>query len=171
MARNSEIKARLSDPHSAHAVARRLSGGEPTLIPQRDVFFHVREGRLKLRFLQVGGELIRYHRPDVAGVRTSEYSIVRTPDPDALFEILKAALDVAGEVRKVRSLYLAGQTRIHIDRVDGLGDFLELEVVLRPEQTDAEGAAIADNLLAQFRIGCDALIGEAYMDLLNGSNR
>jgi adenylate cyclase class IV len=66
----------------------------------------------------------------------------------------------------MRVLYLAGQTRIHIDRVEGLGDFLELEVVLRPEQTDVEGKAIAAALLSEFGIDEGQLIGEAYVDIL-----
>ena len=170
MPRNSEIKARLTDPDAAHAAAVRLSGGPPQAISQRDVFFHVADGRLKLRILGDGtGELIRYHRPNVAGVRTSEYRIARTANPDVLLEILSGVLGVAGEVRKVRSLYVIGQTRVHIDRVDGLGDFLEFEVVLRPEQSEADGTRIAEELLADFGIARAALIGEAYVDLLRES--
>jgi predicted adenylyl cyclase CyaB len=83
-----------------------------------------------------------------------------------LLEILTATLGGAGTVKKTRVLYLVGQTRIHIDQVEGLGDFLELEVVLRPEQTDAEGKTIAAALLSEFGIDKGQLIGEAYVDLL-----
>jgi len=69
-------------------------------------------------------------------------------------------------VRKTRTLYFAGQTRIHIDQVAGLGDFLELEVVLQPEQSDAEGKIIAAALLSDFGIDKEQLIGRAYVDLL-----
>ena len=64
-------------------------------------------------------------------------------------------------------MYLVGQTRIHIDRVQDLGDFLELEVVLRPGQSASEGKAIAEALLVEFGIAADQLIGEAYIDLLS----
>jgi predicted adenylyl cyclase CyaB len=71
-------------------------------------------------------------------------------------------------VKKTRTLYLVGQTRVHIDQVEGLGEFLELEVVLRPEQTDAEGESIAAALLSEFGIDKQQLIAEAYVDLLGG---
>ena len=61
---------------------------------------------------------------------------------------------------------LISQTRVHIDCVEGLGDFLEFEVVLRPGQSEAEGSLIADDLLKQFEIDRSALIGQAYVDLL-----
>ena len=74
-----------------------------------------------------------------------------------------------GVVRKTRYLYLAGQTRIHLDDVEGLGQFMELEVVLRPDQTDAEGQAIAEDLMARLGIRKEDLLEGAYMDLLEKS--
>ena len=69
-------------------------------------------------------------------------------------------------VKKVRTLYLVGQTRIHIDRVQRLGDFLELEVMLRADQNEIEGKRIAAALLSEFGIEHQQLVGEAYFDLL-----
>jgi predicted adenylyl cyclase CyaB len=83
-----------------------------------------------------------------------------------LNEILTATLGKAGVVKKTRILYLIGQTRVHIDEVQGLGDFLELEVVLCPGQSELEGEKIAAALLAEFGISQNELIAEAYVDLL-----
>jgi predicted adenylyl cyclase CyaB len=142
------------------------------MIHQEDVFFHAEAGRLKLRIFAADcGELIRYERADTADARLSQYSIAATSDPQALFEILSKILGIAGVVKKDRTLYLMGQTRIHIDRVQDLGDFLELEVVLRPGQSAAEGKAIVEALLVEFGIGADQLIGEAYIDLLSNRAR
>jgi predicted adenylyl cyclase CyaB len=69
-------------------------------------------------------------------------------------------------VRKTRILYLIGQTRVHVDEVQGLGDFLELEVVLRPGQSELEGKNIVTALLSEFGIAQNELIAEAYVDLL-----
>jgi predicted adenylyl cyclase CyaB len=144
-----------------------LSDRGPETIHQRDFFFHCDNARLKLRiFAPDRGELIRYERSDAAEVRRSHYLIARTADPEILLEILTSTLGRDGVVRKTRTLYLAGQTRIHLDQVEGLGDFLELEVVLRPGQSDAEGKNIAAALLAEFRIGPEQLVAEAYVDLL-----
>ena len=172
MPANIEIKARLSNPAAAEAIAIRLSDFGPELIHQEDVFFHAEAMRVKLRIFSPDcGELIRYERADTAEARLSQYSIAATSDPQSLLEILSKILGVAGIVKKERALYLAGQTRIHIDRVQDLGDFLELEVVLRPGQSAAEGKVIAEGLLAEFGISAEQLIGEAYIDLLSRRTR
>jgi predicted adenylyl cyclase CyaB len=75
-------------------------------------------------------------------------------------------LGTAGVVRKTRLLYMVGQTRVHIDRVDGLGDFLELEVVMRPEQSEQEGKLIAEGLLSELGIEKSELLAQAYVDML-----
>ena len=81
-------------------------------------------------------------------------------------EILTAALGRTGVVKKRRVLYLIGQARVHIDEVQGLGDFLELEVVLQPGQSEFEGKNIVTALLAEFGITQNELVAEAYVDLL-----
>ena len=69
-------------------------------------------------------------------------------------------------MRKQRLLLLVGQTRIHLDRVDGLGDFVEIEVVLRDDQTEAGGAATAQALLRQLGVASGQRLTGAYLDLL-----
>jgi predicted adenylyl cyclase CyaB len=167
MRSNIEIKAFLRDRAGAEAVAARLSRSDPEVIRQEDIFFRCEGARLKLRILGPDrGELIRYHRPDKAETRCSRYVIARTSDPQELLYILTRTLGQAGVVKKTRVLYLVGQTRIHIDRVENLGDFLELEVVLLPEQSEAEGKTIAESLLSEFGIERPQLVAEAYVDLL-----
>ena len=168
MPKNVEVKARLADPAGARATARRLSGADAEVIDQHDIFFRIPRGRLKLRMFSGGaGELIEYHRPDAVGARTSSYRIAKTPDAVTLRDILvNAGLAVIGEVRKRRLLYLVGQTRVHLDCVEGLGDFLELEVVLRDDQPESEGNAIAQELMAAFGLERGALIAGAYVDML-----
>ena len=164
---NVEIKAILRDRESVEASAARLSATGPEIIHQEDHFFHCDGARLKLRiFASDHGELIRYERTNVAETRSSHYLIARTPDPTVLLEILTRTLGRVGVVKKLRTLYLIGQTRVHLDQVSELGDFLELEVVLRPEQSEAEGKTIADSLLSTFKIDERDLLAEAYLDLL-----
>ena len=97
--------------------------------------------------------------------------IARTADPQVLKEILTKTLGVTGVVRKTRTLYLIGQTRVHIDEVEGLGTFLELEVVLRERQTEAEGKAVVEPLMVEFGIDKRELVPEAYVDLLKSQER
>jgi predicted adenylyl cyclase CyaB len=167
MPSNVEIKARLRDRATIEAIVARLCDSGPELIRQRDVFFRSESARLKLRiFDSDSGELIRYERPNASNARLSHYLIARTSNPEALLEILTQTLGQGGVVEKARTLYLIGQTRIHLDQVAQLGHFLEIEVVLRPEQSEEEGRKIAEELLSLLQIDRTDLIAEAYIDLL-----
>ncbi len=167
MARNIEIKARLSNLTETRARAETLADGPAELIAQDDTFFTAARGRLKLRAFADGrGELIYYERPDQAGPKTSFY--VRSPSssPDSLREALTLAHGQIGRVRKQRVLLMAGRTRIHLDRVEGLGDFLELEVVLADGEAEAAGIDEAHRLMARLGVEPQHLIDGAYLDLL-----
>ena len=144
-----------------------LSDTPAELIEQEDTFFACAEGRLKLRrFSENSGELITYRREDVVGTKSSHYLITRTPEPDKLRQVLAEALQTAGVVKKRRHLYFVGQTRIHLDEVDGLGIFLELEVVMKPNQPTVEGENIARDLMQKLGVAHSDLIAGAYVDLL-----
>ena len=167
MPRNIELKARIDSVEAVMPVAQALADGPPQAIEQDDSFFVCAQGRLKLRdFGDGSGELIHYQRADTAGPKLSDYVRVPTSEPAALREALARAQGVLGRVRKTRWLLLAGQTRIHLDRLDGLGDFVELEVVLRDDQSEAEGVAIADALLQALGVSPTQRLAGAYLDLL-----
>jgi predicted adenylyl cyclase CyaB len=172
MATNVEIKATVQDFAAVKSKAENLCGGPGEVINQEDTFFFAPKGRLKLRIIagkdgrSRKGQLIHYHRTDAAGPKRSDYIIFETGEPDILKEVLGGALGLRGVVRKQRRLYWVGQTRIHLDQVEGLGSFLELEVVLRPDQPADEGEAIAIDLMYQLGIDQGSLIENAYIDLL-----
>ena len=166
MARNVEIKARIAGVAALAPLAARLADAGPTLIEQDDTFFACPNGRLKLRDqFAAGAELIFYQRADQSGPKESFYLRVAVPDPKALRELLQAAHGQTGRVRKRRMLYLVGRTRIHLDVVEGLGEFLELEVVLRDEESAGEGIAEAEKIMAQLGVLPQQLIQGAYVDL------
>jgi len=172
MARNIEIKARIASvaqllPH-AQAVA---GGGAPQLIEQDDTFFTVPQGRLKLRqFADGNAELIHYHRPDTGDAKASDYVRVAVAEPAALREALARACGLRGRVQKRRWLLLAQsgafQTRIHLDQVQDLGDFMDLEVVLQDGQTDDQGAAVAEALMDALGLAEVPRLAGSYLDLL-----
>ncbi len=165
--RNVEIKARVADLAAIERRAADLADGGPFDLDQDDTFFVCPNGRLKLRQLaRDRGELIHYERPDQGGPKLSRYVIAPTPDPAALREALSRAWGTAGRVRKRRRLYLVGDTRIHLDRVEQLGDFLELEVVLAPAQSVAEGEEEARRIMAALGVADEDLVSGAYVDLL-----
>lgn len=168
MARNVEIKARIEDVEALLPRAAALADQGPTEIVQDDTFFVCPNGRLKLRaFSATSGQLIFYQRPDQTGPKESFFLISPTSSPDTLREALTLAYGQTGRVRKHRTLFLSGRTRIHPDRVEHLGDFLELEVVMADGEPANAGVAVAHDLLAKLGIAPDQLIERAYVDLLN----
>lgn len=170
MARNVEIKARIESVDALTPRAAALADQGPTEIVQDDTFFACPNGRLKLRaFSATAGQLIFYRRANQAGPKESFFLISPTSSPDTLREALTLAYGPAGRVRKRRTLYIAGRTRIHLDRVEGLGDFLELEVVMADGESADAGVAEAHDLLAKLGISPGQLVERAYVDLLNAA--
>ena len=167
-ARNVEIKARIASVEAMTPRVAALADQGPIEIEQDDTFFRCERGRLKLRAFSVAeGQLIFYRRPDQAGPKESFFVISPTASPDSLREALSLAFGIAGRVRKHRTLYLVGRTRVHLDQVEGLGHFLELEVVLREGESAEAGVKEARALMAALGIADDQLIDGAYVDLLS----
>jgi adenylate cyclase len=167
MPSNIEIKAYARNFAEIRRRAEALTDSAVEIIPQEDTFFNTPLGRLKLRALSANqGQLIYYTRPDQEGPKRSDYHISLTSDPENLKRVLELAYGIRGIVRKTRYLYLVGQTRVHLDEVEGLGQFMELEVVLREGQSDAEGQAIAEDLMNRLGVEKSDLLEGAYIDLL-----
>lgn len=170
MAANIEIKARVEDFEGLKARAEALSDLPVAVVPQEDTFFNTRKGRLKLRVLSSDrGYLIYYERPNQDGPKRSDYHLAETREPENLKTALSLAIGIRGVVRKTRYLYMVGQTRIHLDDVEGLGYFMELEVVMRENQSDEDGQAIAEDLMRRLEVREEALLEGAYMDLIEDS--
>lgn len=171
MPSNIEIKARARNFDEIRRRAEELSDTPVEMILQEDIFFNTPQGRLKLRILSENqGQLIYYARPDQEGPKRSDYQIFHTSNPADLNHVLELAYGIRGIVRKMRYLYLVGQTRVHLDDVEGLGQFMELEVVMQEGQTDVEGQAIAEELMASLGVEKGDLLEGAYMDLLEASS-
>ena len=167
MPRNIEIKARVAQPSRLLDDVLEIADRGPTVFAQDDTFFACPSGRLKLRmFSETAGQVIFYRRDDLAGPKLSEFVIASTGEPDALRAVLTLAYGAVGRVRKTRTLCFVGETRIHLDDVEGLGHFVELEVVLAPEQTIEQGQAIAEGLMRKLSIGPSTLVRKAYVDLI-----
>ncbi|MFA6470842.1 MAG: class IV adenylate cyclase [Candidatus Latescibacterota bacterium] len=117
-------------------------------------------------FFTGSGQLIFYQRPDSTGPKESFYVISPTASPNTLRQALSLAYGEGGRVRKHRTLFLVGRTRVHLDKVEGLGDFLELEVVLAEGEHNETGVSVAHELLEKLAVSHHQLIEEAYVDLL-----
>jgi predicted adenylyl cyclase CyaB len=164
--RNIEIKARVRDQSHVRDYMR-TQGTQHQIQYQRDVFFNASHGRLKLRCFPDGtGVLVAYNRPDRTGPKLSDYTLAPVHDASQCERALARSLGIRGIVEKKRQIAIVGQTRIHLDRVKGLGLFLELEVVLKPRQTSRSGQTIARKLMEDLKINPADLLEEAYIDML-----
>ncbi|CAJ1773408.1 class IV adenylate cyclase [Aeromonas dhakensis] len=167
MPRNIEIKASIERIDDLLPKALAIADQGPVEIEQDDTFFRCDAGRLKLRTLSPSaGELIFYRRADQQGPKESFYQLTPTHEPDRLRETLSLAWGQIGRVQKKRTLLLVGRTRIHLDRVQGLGHFLELEVVLEEDEPLEAGMQEANDIMAQLGVEPSRLIEGAYLDLL-----
>ena len=169
--RNIELKARTDDLGRAEGVCRDLGAACQWTRRQTDIYFRVADGRLKLRIEEPGGAvLVRYYRPDAAAARDCQYDLTPIDDPAATLADLEARHGILVRVVKTRTLHLLDHVRIHLDRVEGLGTFLEFEAVMSPDRDDAATHGLLDRLRAAFGIAPSDLVGQSYSDLLLASS-
>jgi adenylate cyclase, class 2 len=168
--RNVELKARDRDPARSLRICEALKADDRGLLRQRDTYFEVSRGRLKLREQDDDlTQLIAYQRPDGSGERKSSYRLVEVGSAEDLKAALAAALGVLVVVTKERRLFLWEGVRIHLDAVEGLGSFVEFEAVASREsglETETERVVF---LRERFQIEDDDLIATGYSDLLLGA--
>ena len=167
MAENIEIKARAGDFNRQKTIAETLSKLPGEQIWQEDTFFKISKGRLKLRIFDSGsGELIYYMRADSSGPKVSNYEISVINEPESLKNILTSSLGIRGIIKKQRTLYKIGFTRIHFDQVMDLGNFIELEYVLQDNTGNNEALQTIRNLMEKLEIQDNHLINTAYIDMV-----
>lgn len=164
--RNVEIKARIAHFPNFLKKASEISDKSEVVLDQTDTYFNICKGRLKLRQIKNGiAELIFYDRPDVEGPKLSSYSkqqFVKVEEAEGLKKVLECSLGIVGIVKKKRSLFMVERTRIHVDDVESLGHFMELEVMLNEDETVEEGQRVADELMLR--------LGVLPTDLISGSS-
>ena len=165
--RNLELKARDRDPEATYVAALGVGAVDHGLLRQRDTYFDVRTGRLKLREQDPGGaQLIAYERADLRRQRESRYRLVDVADAAAMRAALSAALGITVVIEKKRRLLLAGNVRIHLDTVESLGHFVEIEAVVSEHApTSGEEERVA-SLRHALGITDDRLVGRGYAALL-----
>ena len=168
--RNIELKAHLRDRAFALDVCQRLGASSCGDIHQRDTYFRVPKGRLKLRESDPGDDyLVFYHRPDVAGPKGCDYSIEVVNR--SLRGILMEALGVLAIVEKKRTLFLWKNVRIHLDEVTDLGSFIEFEAVLSDGYDEADGHSKIAFLQHEFGIAPSDLLETSYLDIMLGKSK
>ena len=170
MPQNLEIKARITDRDQSRTLAKNLGAVSAGEIVQTDTYFTVPSGRLKLREFDDGtGELIFYDRPEESLQRMSTYQIYPTHDAAKLRAVVSEALGVMVVVKKSRFLYTWKNARIHLDRVERLGDFLEFEVLVTDGCQQAED--VMRELRKHFSVNDMTIVRCSYSDLVEKNDR
>jgi homotetrameric cytidine deaminase len=164
---NVELKARDAEPDTTAARCVAFDAEDEGMLTQLDTYFAVQRGRLKLREEDDGAELIAYRRRDARGPEPSAYVRATVADPAPVKEALDAALGTIVAVSKRRQVFIWEHVRIHLDDVDGLGTFIEIEAVVGPgEDQLAEAYRKVDWLRSELLISDDDLVDVGYADLL-----
>ncbi len=166
--RNLEAKFPLRDHARARESAKAIGYTERAILRQRDTFFGVARGKLKLREIadEAGGALIYYGREESGELQLSRYEIVPVPDLTAMRAILAAALGILAEVRKERVLLMRANVRLHLDHVAELGDFGEIEAVIAETDDPESSRASVDELLDALGVARGDLIQRSYFEML-----
>lgn len=164
---NVELKARCRDLGAARTVCEELGAEFAWEATQTDTYFATGNYRMKLRESSLGtSEMVWYSRENAPGARKSSYRLMPVSDPAEKKRIFAADMGIKVVVTKSRALWLWRGVRIHLDRVEGLGDFLEFEAVLGDELSEVEGHRLVKQLIESFEIDVAALVPVSYSDLM-----
>lgn len=169
--KNIEIKAKIHDYNKVKMLVEDLCSAPVKTEDQEDTFFNSLKGRLKLRISSDKPAIMYYDRPNSYEPKQSDIALSFVENPDTLKSVLSKSNGIRGIVKKTRILYKYGQTRIHLDDVEELGKFIELEVVLKENQSAKDGEAIANDLMNKFGIQKTDLIDVAYIDLIEANRQ
>jgi predicted adenylyl cyclase CyaB len=172
MALNIEIKAKTSDLEFIRDYLKTNKAEFKGTDFQVDTYFNVSHGRLKLREGNIENNLIYYERQDIAGAKESNFQLVLIPDAKTLKELLTKSLGIKGVVRKKREIYFIKNVKFHIDEVDGLGNFAEIEASdLYADIPKEELQKQCDSYLKELKIKEEDLISVSYSDMLFALNK
>lgn len=166
MPMNVEVKVRIDDPSAWASRLECVAGERVVGLAQEDTFYAVSRERLKMRCdLDGQCELIYYRRPDREGARVSAYSRQPVRDVATRRAELEACFGVCETVRKMRSVFIVEGARVHLDHVEGLGNFVEIAVPVTDDCSIHRAHALAARLSDRIGLGECTAVAQAYGDL------
>ncbi len=164
---NVEIKARSEDPEEIRQLLDQQQAEFLGTDRQTDTYFKTTKGRLKLREGNIENALIHYYRSNQAGPKRSDISMYKSAQSAELKEVLAQALEVLAVVTKRRSIYFIENVKFHVDEIEELGNFVEIEAI------DSDGSIGEEQLRKQcqyyldlFKIRAEDLIDVSYSDMV-----
>lgn len=162
-----EIKARCNDQARIREILKTNYADFKGHDHQIDTYFNVPHGKLKLREGNIENFLVHYDREDKKGPKKSDVILFASDPKSSLKELLSKALGILVVVDKQREIYFIDNVKFHLDTVEGLGNFAEIEAI------DSDGSRSQAELLSQcekylklFDIQTSELVSGSYSDLL-----
>ena len=134
---------------------------------QTDTYFKVTNGRLKLREGDIENNLIYYSRAETAGTRQSDVDMLEAANPPALKAVLSKAMGILAIVTKRREIYYIGNVKFHLDTLEGLGEFVEIEASDKNDDIPVEKLqAQCEYYMGAFGVRPEDLIQKSYSDMV-----
>lgn len=166
---NIELKVSVKDFKETSRYLKKIGASSKGKFSQVDTYYKSKNGRLKIREIDHKiYQLITYHRRDQATSKISDYTIKKL-DKKELKRYkwhLNRTNGKSIKVSKKRELWIYKNTRVHLDKIQGLGRFIELETVVKNpndlQQLEKEHQEVI-NLL---NLSCFIKISKSYSDLL-----
>lgn len=165
--KNIEIKARCENLAFVRNKLHKLKADFKGVDHQIDTYYNSREGRLKMREGNIETNLIHYNRPNQSGPKQSDFTLFKTDNPEGLKDILSKSMGVKVVVDKKREIYFIKNVKFHIDEVQELGNFVEIEVTdMKGDRTVQEMQVVCEEYMQILNIKSNDLLQVSYNDLL-----
>ena len=162
-----EIKARCTDHETLRRKLKEWGAEFLRRDTQVDIFYHVPGGRLKLRHSEYENLLIGYKRPDISGPKHCRLNLYTCSDTEALDRVLADSLGRKLIIKKEREHYILGNVKFHLDSVEHLGTFMEIEVLGKRGVDKVEDLrAVCEDYMNRCGVQPEDLVEQAYADLL-----
>ena len=165
--KNVEIKARCFDPEKVERILLENGADYKGLDYQTDTYFNVKSGRLKMRQGNIEKSLIFYDRPNKKGPKQSTFNLYKSTNLEELKPLLESSLGIMVEVKKHRKIFFLDYVKFHIDEVEGLGSFVEIEAGdLEIDRTVEELRKLCDYYMELLEVKEENLVNISYSDML-----
>ena len=138
MPRNLEVKLQIDNLSRLKEISLKLGAQKHALLKQKDIYYNTDKGLLKLRIMPEFSEFIFYNRNESDGERWSDYNLLKISNRENPEDFFNLLFEPVAVVEKEREVLIYDDTRIHLDRVKNLGEFLELETVVTSTLDDAK---------------------------------
>lgn len=164
---NIEIKAVIEVPDKIRKILQQEQARFIGVDFQTDIYFNVSNGRLKLRRGNIENALIYYNRSNEPGPKPSRIIVQELSSGNHLLDILTQSNGILAEVKKKREIYFINNVNIHLDNIEGLGNFVEIEAFSHGKKQNEsilkEQCSYYVNL---FGIGKEDMVSASYSDII-----